>query len=352
MSAPRERAIRQWRNLRDRLLRPDSLSLASQTPFEVIATTEIVSLRHYPGPGDGSGRAPVVIVPPLAVNMHIYDLFPERSLVAWLRDQGHPVYLIDWGRPGRQQAHYRFATYLQHFMPTLLQVVRAHSGVQSLTLHGWSLGALFAYAYAALGDPHVERLVLIGPPCDYHAKGMQNRRLARPIKALERRAGWRVHDTAQRLWHVPGWANALGFKLMSPAGTVQGYLELMRRLDDRAFVQAHATNAAFLDDMVAYPGGFVQDILQFLITDNLLAQGRLPIAGCTANLASVRARVLIVVGDKDPIITPQASKRLIALMPEARCEMIEVPGGHMSIVSGSRAPLDIWPRVATWLATA
>ena len=337
------------RNLRDRVLRPDSLSLAGRTPFEVIAEHEIVTLRHYPG-NAGSDRQPVVIVPPLAVNMLIYDLFPERSLVAWLRDQGYPVYLIDWGRPGRRHAHYRISTYLQDFMPRMLAAVRAHSGRQQLTLHGWSIGAVFSYAYAALGDPDITRLVLIGPPCDYHAKGMQNQRVARPLKALERRTGWRVHQTSQRLWHVPGWANALGFKLMSPGGTVQGYLELLRHLDDRDAVRAHATNAAFLDDMVAYPGGFMQDVLQFLVTDNLLAQGRLPIPGCTATLADIRARVLIVVGDKDPIITPHASRRLIDLMSGARCDMIEVPGGHMSIVSGSRAPLDIWPRVADWLA--
>ncbi|TJY59810.1 alpha/beta fold hydrolase [Sinimarinibacterium sp. CAU 1509] len=340
------------RNLHDRIRKPHSLSRAGQTPFDVIAEDEIVSLRHYPPTGPArADRQPIVIVPPLAVNMLIYDLFPERSLVAFLRDLGHPLYLIDWGRPTRQQSDYRLATYLTRFMPAMLNRVRAHSGQQRLTLHGWSIGAMLSYAYAALGDPDIERLVLVGPPCDYHAKGMQNRRLAAPLKALQNTTGWGVHRSPQVLWHVPGWANALGFKLMSPGTTLRGYTQLLRRLDDRDFVAAHATNAAFLDDMVAYPGGVMQDIVQFLVTDNVLAHGRLPIRGCQARLADIRAKVLMVIGDKDPIITPLASRRLIELMDHADCEMIEVPGGHVSIVSGSNAPTEIWPRIAAWLAS-
>lgn len=338
-------------NLQELIRHPDQLNQAGQTPFEIIAEAGIARLRHYPAPAgvDTRGKQPIVIVPPLAVNMYIYDLFPQRSLVATLRDQGYPLYLIDWGRPGRREAHYTMATYLQDFMPRLLTQVRAHSGQHKLTLHGWSIGAMFSYAYAALGDPDIDRLVLIGPPCDYHAPNMQNRHLAKPLKALQERTGWRVDKSPQALWHVPGWVNALGFKLMSPAGTLRGYAELLRNLDDRRYISAHATNAAFLDDMVAYPGGVTQDMIRFLITENVLAQGRLPIRGCDASLASITARVLIVVGDKDPIITPQASGKLIGLMKQAHCEMIQVPGGHMSIVSGSQAPRHIWPQVSAWL---
>jgi len=337
-------------NLHDRVRRPDRLLQAQTTPYEVIAESEIVKLRYYPpaAPG-GVSKGPIVIVPPAAVNMLIYDLFPDRSLVAHLRDQGHAVYLIDWGIPTRRHAHYTVATYLQHFMPEMLEAARAHCGQRKLTLHGWSLGAMFSYAYAALGDPYMDGLILLGPPCDYHAPGMVNRHLAGPLKALSKRTGWQVHDSPSVFWHVPGWANALGFKLMSPGGTLRGHLELLRRLDDRAYVEAHATNAAFLDGMVAYPGGVAQDILQFLITDNVLAKGQIPIRGSQARLRDITARVLIVVGDKDPIITPAASQRLIALMENASCERIEVPGGHMSIVSGREAPTCIWPRIDEWL---
>lgn len=345
------RPVRMLRNAHDRVRHAARLNQAGQTPFEVIARHDIISLRYYPGDTD-KALTPLVIVPPLAVNMLIYDLFPQRSLVRHLRDQGFPLYLIDWGRPTRAHAHWQFADYLQDFLPRMLSHVREHSGQQDVSLHGWSLGAMFSYAYAALGDPHVRNLVLLGPPCDYHAPGgvsFQNRLVSRQMKQLKRLTGWRIHASRPGLWHVPGWANALAFKLASPAGTLRGYGELLGRLDDRSLVAEHATHGAFLDDMVAYPGGVMQDIVQYLMTDNVLAQGRLPIADCPARLSDVKANVLIVVGDKDPIVTPAASRHLIGLMPQAQSELLEAPGGHMSIVSGSRAPQSIWMPVAAWL---
>ncbi len=355
-TAWRQRSARALRNAHDRIRRPQDMNRAGQTPYQVIDSQDIVQLRYYPPrPGATATKQPLVIVPPLAVNMLIYDLFPERSLVATLRDAGHPLYLLDWGRPTRQHAHYRFETYLTELMPRLLQRVREHSGQQTLSLHGWSIGSVFCYAYTALGDPDIDRLVLLGPPCDYHAPGpnaAQNRLIARQLKRVQRLTGWTIDRSRQSIWHVPGWANSLGFKLMSPSGTLRGYLELARRMDDRDYVSAHATNAAFLDDMVSYPGGFMQDVLQFLITENVLARGKLPLRQSQATLENIRCKALIVVGDKDPIITPKASKQLMQLMTNADCELIEVPGGHMSIVSGRNAPVEIWPQVVTWLGNA
>lgn len=347
------RPLRLARNSYQRFLQSDRLIQAEQTPFEIIASCAIAKLRYYPAGAVNHSKKPVVIVPPLAVNMRIYDLFPERSLVASLRDAGHPVYLIDWGTPSRQQAHYRFSTYIQELMPQLLSQARLHSGQQQLSLHGWSLGALFCYCYAALGDPDVERLVLLGPPCDYHSPGpssRQNPLISRQLQRLQKLTGLTPDSLPSQFWHIPGWLNSLAFKAISPQGTIQGYLALAQRLDDSDYVAQHATNASFIDDMVPYPGGIVQDLLRYMIRDNVLAQGKLPLPDCDAELGDVRCQVLIVVGDKDPVVTPKASGQLLRCLSGANCELLEVPGGHMSIVSGSQAPEHIWPQVESWLA--
>ncbi|MGJ8686007.1 MAG: alpha/beta fold hydrolase, partial [Spongiibacteraceae bacterium] len=72
----------------------------------------------------------------------------------------------------------------------------------------------------------------------------------------------------------------------------------------------------------------------------------------TVQLRDIHAKVLIIVGDKDPIVTPSASKVWVDLMENADCDIREVPGGHMSIVSGSAAPVAIWPQVLAWLDRA
>src|SRR5690606_19541174 len=117
----------------------------------------------------------------------------------------------------------------------------------------------------------------------------------------------RVHRTRKQYWRSPGWMNSLVFKLTNPVGSVRGYLDLLKNLDDREYVKAHATQGAFLDDMVAYPGGVVQDIIQYLWVDNMLADNRLPMRDSKLGFESVMANLLLVTGKGDPIVTEQCS---------------------------------------------
>ncbi|MBP8005952.1 MAG: alpha/beta hydrolase, partial [Acinetobacter sp.] len=86
-------------NAADRLLRGHQLALSGKTPFDVVYQREIISLRYYAADAGAAQkhRIPLVIVPPLAANMLIYDLFPSRSLVRYFQSQGFELYLIDWG---------------------------------------------------------------------------------------------------------------------------------------------------------------------------------------------------------------------------------------------------------------
>ncbi len=362
--ALRERA----QNLRDWLTLSDDLVQAERTPFEVLAREGIAKLRHYAPLDDEAFERmgervelakerhpiPLVIVAPLAVNMGIYDLFPERSLVRTLLARGFSVYLVDWGSPSRDQDHHRLSTYFAELLPRFLGVVRAHSGSRQLSLHGWSFGGLFSYCYVAHArDEDVRNLVLVGAPCDYHANGelgLLYQGLGLGLRRLERLTGRSVHDARPSWFRVPGFANALGFKLTNPIGSIEGYVELARSLGDRGLVSGHATNASFIDRMEAYPGGVVQDFVQYLWAENRLARGELPMEGSSAKLSSIRSSVLAVVGRDDPIVQPACAMPLFDVIASDDREVLEVSGGHVGIVGGKRAPEESWGHIADWLA--
>lgn len=354
------------RNARAWLARDADLVQASRLPFEVIHQDDIVRLRYYPPLQQASivvegvtvpvARAPfsipLVLVAPLAVNMHLYDLSPERSLVKYLRARGFELYLVDWGSPEPRHNHYHLHTYFAQMLPVLLEQVRKHSGTRKLSLHGWSLGALFSYCHVALGDPDIANLVLVGSPNDYHANGklgVQYQRLSRILRLLERHLGWRVHTSRKRYWRTPGWSNALIFKLTNPIASLQGYVGLLQHLNDRQFVSKHATNAAFLDHMVAYPGGVIQDIIQYLWVDNVLANGQLPMPK-SADLGTIQTPVLSIIGKQDPIVTVDCASPLLEQIGSTDTTQLRVEGGHMSIVCGRQAPRESWIPLADWLA--
>lgn len=364
----RQRARHILGNARDRLLHSTEMSQAGLTPYDVIHDDGLVALRHYRPLSDASievdgqglpvtrqrQRVPLVIVPPLAVNMLIYDLFPQRSLVKYLLARGFDVYLIDWGTPTLRHAHYNLNTYVVELMPDLLARVRAHSGEQDLSLHGWSMGGILALCYCGLHDDrHIRNLVVLGAPVNSHASGA----LGKVYQFVSARAGWvrehtgfRIHNLNPRLLYTPGWVNTIGFKLTNPVGSVMGYWDLVRRLGDRDFVVEHATNAAFLDRMVAYTGGIVQDMMVRIWIDNEMADGRMPVGDREARLDRVQANLLAFAGKSDTMVTRDALVTLMDLVNSDDRSFHVIPGGHMGILSGSKAPGTAWQMTADWLA--
>ncbi|MGB1949953.1 MAG: alpha/beta fold hydrolase [Marinobacter sp.] len=355
-------------NAFDRVFRAASLVQAGQTPFETLYTDGLVSLRYYPPLAEDAieldgktimveptaHKTPIVIVPPLAVNMLIYDLFPQRSLVRFLRAKGFEVYLIDWGMPTRQHSHYNLHTYVAELLPAYLNRVREHSGEQELSLHGWSMGGMFTLFYSALSkDQHIRNAVVLGLPIDSHASGLMGllyQRVADVADFVRKRTGFRIHDVKPHWFHTPGWANTIGFKLTNPIGSVMGYWELIVRLGDREFVSNHATTSAFLDRMVAYPGGIIQDTVVRIWIDNQLSNGEIQIGEDVARLGNVNANLLAIAGQEDTLATPGAAKRVMDHVSSTDKTFRVVPGGHMGILAGSKAPSESWLELAEWLA--
>lgn len=356
------------KNARDWIVRDPNYILAEKTPFDVIANDGLATLRYYP-PLQQSHiqlqdkqlqvqsnryKTPLVIVSPLAVNMRLYDLFPELSFVRYMLSQGFPVYLVDWGSPKREHDKLNLENYFAQRLPAFLAKVRSHSGCQVLSLHGWSFGALFSYAYTALkNDKNIRNMVLVGAPCDYHANGdlgYYYRRLSRYLNWLHDHTPFRIHKLPAGWWRSSGARNAIGFKFTSPAASVRSYAKLLRNLDDADYVMRHATNSAFLDQMEAYPGGTVQDMVKYLMMENVLARGRLPMKGVPDVISNITANLLLITGEQDTIVTKECSLALTKLVASKDITTQSIPGGHMSIVGGPDAAEKSWPLIVDWLA--
>ncbi len=339
-------------NARDRLLAAQQLSRAGRTPYTVIHHEDLVQVRHYRR-RQGPPQTPLVLVAPLAVNMLIYDLFPERSLVDFLTRAGRDVYLIDWGRPEPRHNHYTLATYVLDLLPPCLAAVRQHAGQRLLDLHGWSMGGHFILCYAGLGeDADLRRLVILGTSIDSHASGTLGvwaQKLQKSAHWLEKRMGIRAASWPQSWFYSPGWRNSLNFKLTTPRASLRAYVDLLRKLDDRAYVIEHATYGAFLDHMVAYPGGVAKDMFLGAWLNNSFRQGRLRLREHEVDFRRITQAVLVMAGAEDSMATVDAVQALLPLLGSQEKRFIVVPGGHMGILAGSDAPNSAWAATRQWL---
>ena len=133
-------------------------------------------------------------------------------------------------------------------------------------------------------------------------------------------------------------------------GNFKNYWQLLKNLNDRQFVINHATSSSFVDNMLAYPGGVMRDIILRFWIDNELSTGVVQFGEQTAYFKDIDCSVLAIGGDTDIIVTAEAVKPLMDLISSQDKQFEIVSGGHMGLVSGSQAPQTVWPVVSEWLA--
>lgn len=364
-----ERAAEVLNNAFDRVFMPGTMVRSEQTQHEVIHTYGITSVRYYPPleeeqieladgtrmfvQGETHG-VPLVFVPPLAARPTIFDLLPNRSLVKYFVARGFRVYLIDWGEPGREQAHYGLSDYVNDLMPEALKRIREHAQVQDLSLFGWCLGGLFCLMYAGMShDVHLRNLITVASPIDTREGDIMGRltaALMKPAEMVRKFTSFRLHDLAPEKLTIPGWLNSLMFKLTNPVGSITTYWDLILRLWDREFVESHTTTSSFLNNMLAYPGRLIQDMFVKFSIDNDLSRGRIELDGRTADFSRILSSVLIFAGETDTLVTPEAARKSLELVASEDKKYLVAPGGHVGVLAGAKAQAAVWAVSAEWLA--
>lgn len=345
-----------FNNAYERIFNSEAMVKAGKTPYQILYDDGLATLHYYPPEEGYSTRfeIPVLFVMPLAINMYIYDLFPNRSLIRYMVRQGFKVYLVNWGKPKRYHTKRNFSTYVTEALPDIIAIVKQHSQSTQYSLHGWSMAGLFVTLYAAWAkDDTLENLIVQGSPIDSYASGFVGKALQAAnvvYNQVNQITGFDYRQLPRGFFHSYGWMNALSFKMLDPIGTLKGYWQVMQQLDDRDAVESHATISAFLNQMVDYPDGIIRDMVFKIWLKNDLVTGKTHFFGQDLNLHDIKAKLLVVGGTTDTLVTIESARPLIHLVGSVDKAFVTSPGGHMGMMSSSATSREFWPVFANWLA--
>lgn len=83
------------------------------TPGKVVYTEDHLELIQYSPTQAEVWKTPIFIVPPQINKYYIWDLAPDRSIVEFLLNQGHQVFIVSWRNPKATESHWDLASYVE-----------------------------------------------------------------------------------------------------------------------------------------------------------------------------------------------------------------------------------------------
>jgi len=145
------------------------------TPGKVVLQNDIMQLIQYAQTRDTVLKRPLLIVPPWINKFYILDLTPEKSLIRWLVDQGHTVFVVSWVNPDERHAAKSFEHYMTEGILEALSAVEKATGEKAINAVGYCVGgtllAMTLGYMAAKGDKRIASATFLTTQVDFEFAG-------------------------------------------------------------------------------------------------------------------------------------------------------------------------------------
>ncbi len=112
----------------------------ANTPGEGVFKNEVFELIQYKPLTEQVAVTPLLIVPPFINKYYILDLREKNSMVRWLVEQGHSVFMISWRKPGAAQAQLNFEDYVLEGVVKAVNAIESITGQEQINAAGYCIG--------------------------------------------------------------------------------------------------------------------------------------------------------------------------------------------------------------------
>lgn len=322
------------------ILAPPEIEVGT-TSKDVVYRENKVSLYRYHPQTSSVKPVPVLIVYALINRLYILDLYPGRSFVEFLLEEGLQVYAVDWGVPGDEDRDITLDDYIEGYLNRMVRRVIELSGSPQISLFGYCIGGDLATIYTALHPERIKNLVLLTTPINFAEGGY--------LSCLVDEKHFPVDTIVDTFGNVPPWFFQAGFKVLNPLSDIVKLYNLFKHLPEEGFAKNFLAIEKWANDNVPFPGAAYRKFIKDLYQENRLYNGTFEINDHRVDLKKITANHLSVAARDDIIVPPDGAVCIRDLISSSDNTTLVLPGGHNGVIIGGRALKTTWPCIGDWL---
>lgn len=298
------------------------------TPGHVVFRNHLIELLCYTPQTPKVHPEPVLIVPSWIMKYYILDLSPHNSMVNYLVQQGHQVFILSWNNPDAADKDLGMEDYLHLGIFDALRAIGQICGQAPVHTAGYCLGGtLLAIAASALARPAkvqdaallpaLASVTLLAAQTDFTEPGDMS-------VLIDDSQVQMIEDLMAQTGYLTGAQMAGSFQFLNSRDLVWN-----KRLREYwlGVRDAGTDMMAWNADVTRLPARMHGEYLHRFFLENALAEGEYEVEGEPVSLLDIR-QPMFVVGTVRDQVSPWHSVYKVLRQTRSEVTFLLASGGH------------------------